>query len=104
MVKMMDLLSEYCRFRNFLFERLDGRIRDAELQKAIDRFECEEGSFLFTLSTRAGGVGINLVSASNYRAATILLMESGLIYRPQTSVLFLTASSGTLSSSYWHYF
>ena len=62
MVKMLDLLSEYCEFRNFRFERLDGRIRGAERQKAIDRFEREDDSFIFMLSTRAGGVGINLVS------------------------------------------
>jgi SNF2 family DNA or RNA helicase len=64
MVKMLDLISEYCEFRNFKYERLDGRIRGTERQKAIDRFEREDDSFLFLLSTRAGGVGINLVSAT----------------------------------------
>lgn len=54
MVKMLDLLSEYCEMRDFRFERLDGRIRGAERQKAIDRFEREDDSFLFMLSTRAG--------------------------------------------------
>mmetsp|Transcript_3607 Transcript_3607/g.9944 ORF Transcript_3607/g.9944 Transcript_3607/m.9944 type:complete len:2529 (-) Transcript_3607:88-7674(-) len=63
MVKMLDLLTEYCEFRNFKFERLDGRIRGAERQKAIDRFEREDDSFIFMLSTRAGGVGINLTAA-----------------------------------------
>lgn len=64
MVKMLDLISEYCEFRDFKYERLDGRIRGSERQKAIDRFEREDDSFLFLLSTRAGGVGINLVSAT----------------------------------------
>ena len=64
MVKMLDLISEYCEFRDFKYERLDGRIRGSDRQKAIDRFEREEDSFLFLLSTRAGGVGINLVSAT----------------------------------------
>ena len=63
MVKMLDLISEYCEFRDFRFERLDGRVRGTERQKAIDRFESEEDSFLFLLSTRAGGVGINLTAA-----------------------------------------
>ena len=63
MVKMLDLLSEYCDFRGFNYERLDGRIRGAERQKAIDRFETEKDSFIFMLSTRAGGVGINLTAA-----------------------------------------
>jgi chromodomain-helicase-DNA-binding protein 7 len=63
MVKMIDLISEYCEFRDFRYERLDGRVRGTDRQKAIDRFEREEDSFLFLLSTRAGGVGINLTAA-----------------------------------------
>jgi len=63
MVKMLDLLSEYCDLRGFNHERLDGRVRGNERQKAIDRFETEEDSFIFMLSTRAGGVGINLTAA-----------------------------------------
>jgi SNF2 family DNA or RNA helicase len=63
MVKMLDLIAEYCEFRDFKYERLDGRIRGAERQKAIDRFEREPDSFVFMLSTRAGGVGINLTAA-----------------------------------------
>ncbi len=41
----------------------DGRVRGNERQKAIDRFESEDDSFIFMLSTRAGGVGINLTAA-----------------------------------------
>lgn len=63
MVKMLDLISEYCEFRSFRYERLDGRVRGTERQKAIDRFEREPDSFVFLLSTRAGGVGINLTAA-----------------------------------------
>lgn len=67
MVKMLDLISEYCEYRNFRYERLDGRVRGTERQKAIDRFEREEDSFLFLLSTRAGGVGINLTAAGTFK-------------------------------------
>eukprot|EP00978_Attheya_sp_CCMP212_P016788 scaffold44276_cov43-Attheya_sp.AAC.3 len=63
MVKMLDLISEYCDFKGFRHERLDGRVRGNERQKAIDRFETEPDSFMFLLSTRAGGVGINLTAA-----------------------------------------
>lgn len=62
-VKMLDLISDYCDFRNFNYERLDGRVRGNERQKAIDRFETQSDSFVFLLSTRAGGVGINLTAA-----------------------------------------
>lgn len=37
-VKMLDLISDYCTFRDFRHERLDGRVRGTERQKAIDRF------------------------------------------------------------------
>lgn len=63
MVKMLDLISEFCDYKGFRYERLDGRVRGNERQKAIDRFETEEDSFVFLLSTRAGGVGINLTAA-----------------------------------------
>jgi len=66
MVKMLDFIAEYCEFRSFPFERLDGRVRGTERQKAIDRFEREKDSFLFLLSTRAGGVGINLTAAGTF--------------------------------------
>lgn len=62
-VKMLDLISDYCEFKDFRYERLDGRVRGSERQKAIDRFETEKDSFMFLLSTRAGGVGINLTAA-----------------------------------------
>lgn len=42
-------------------------VRGSERQKAIDRFETEEDSFMFLLSTRAGGVGINLTAAGTCR-------------------------------------
>jgi len=63
MVKMLDLISEFCDFRGFKHERLDGSIRGNERQKAIDRYNTEKDSFVFLLSTRAGGVGINLTAA-----------------------------------------
>ena len=50
MVKMLDLISEYCEFRDFKYERLDGRIRGTERQKSIDRFEKDSSSFLFSKS------------------------------------------------------
>ena len=70
MVRMLDLISEYADFRGFRHERLDGRVRGNERQKSIDRFETEKDSFMFLLSTRAGGVGINLTAAGMYFRTT----------------------------------
>ena len=66
MVRMLDLISEYCDFREFKHERLDGRVRGNERQKSIDRFETDPDIFIFLLSTRAGGVGINLTAAGEW--------------------------------------
>lgn len=72
MVRMLDLISEYCDLRSYKYERLDGKVRGTERQKSIDRFEREPDSFLFLLSTRAGGVGINLTAAGMFSLPTIL--------------------------------
>ena len=58
MVKMLDIVSQYLRERQYSHERLDGTIRGDVRQAAIDRF-CRPGSetFVFLLSTRAGGWG-----------------------------------------------
>ena len=63
MVRMLDLISDFCDYRNFPHERLDGRVRGNERHKSIDRFDNEANSFIFLLSTRAGGVGFNLTAA-----------------------------------------
>ena len=83
---MLDLISEYCEFRDYRYERLDGRVRGTERQKAIDRFEREADSFLFLLSTRAGGVGINLTAAD-----TCIIFDSD--WNPQNG---MSASSAML--------
>ncbi|ORZ34456.1 SNF2 family N-terminal domain-domain-containing protein, partial [Catenaria anguillulae PL171] len=64
MTKCLDILAEYLRGRQYLYERIDGNIRGPERQAAIDRFSAPGSeSFVFLLCTRAGGVGINLTAA-----------------------------------------
>ena len=86
MVKMLDLLSDYLRERRYSHERLDGTIRGDLRQAAIDRF-CKPGSetFAFLLSTRAGGVGINLIAAD-----TCIIFDSD--WNPQNDVQAMARS------------
>jgi chromodomain-helicase-DNA-binding protein 7 len=79
MVRMLDLISEYCDFRGYKHERLDGRVRGNERQKSIDRFETDPDIGVFLLSTRAGGVGINLTAAD-----TCIIFDSD--WNPQNDV------------------
>ena len=58
------MLEELIEARGYGYERLDGNDRGVSRQQAIDRFSNPQSdSFLFLLSTRAGGVGINLTAA-----------------------------------------
>ena len=50
--------------QNWQYERIDGKVGGAERQIRIDRFNAKNSSrFCFLLSTRAGGLGINLATA-----------------------------------------
>lgn len=65
---MLDVLEDYLSSREVNFERIDGSITGNKRQQAIDRFQAphrdeKESPFIMLLSTRAGGVGINLTAA-----------------------------------------
>lgn len=64
MSRMLDILEDYCVFREYECCRIDGSTDHEERIAAIDDFN-REGSdkFVFLLTTRAGGLGINLTSA-----------------------------------------
>ncbi|KAL0323654.1 UNVERIFIED_CONTAM: CHD3-type chromatin-remodeling factor PICKLE [Sesamum calycinum] len=69
---MLDLLEEYCNYRKWHYERIDGKVGGAERQIRIDRFNAKNSSrFCFLLSTRAGGLGINLATAD-----TVIIYDS----------------------------
>lgn len=64
MIKVLDILEDFMRYRRYPFERLDGAIKKDLRQAAIDRFcDLEADSFAFLMSTRAGGLGLNLTQA-----------------------------------------
>jgi SNF2 family DNA or RNA helicase len=64
---MLDIIEDYLHLRDFKCERIDGSITGMKRQAAIDRFQSKDNSreqpFIMLLSTRAGGVGINLTAA-----------------------------------------
>ncbi|KAJ3215196.1 Chromodomain-helicase-DNA-binding protein 1-like [Clydaea vesicula] len=65
MTQMLDILQDYLTFRRYSYERLDGSVRGEERFLAIKNFqEKKNDTFVFLLSTRAGGVGVNLTEAS----------------------------------------
>ncbi|RAL63795.1 hypothetical protein DID88_003439 [Monilinia fructigena] len=70
MVKMLDILGDYLQLRGYQFQRLDGTVAAGPRRQAIDHFNAEESNdFCFLLSTRAGGLGINLMTADTVAMA-----------------------------------
>jgi chromodomain-helicase-DNA-binding protein 7 len=61
---MLDLLSDYLEAKRFPFEMITGSVSGAKRQRAIDRFSRPDSDcFVMLLTTKAGGVGINLTAA-----------------------------------------
>jgi len=63
MTRMLDILGDYCTFKKWKFCRLDGTMNFIDRQANIDRFNKDPEYSIFLLSTRAGGLGINLTAA-----------------------------------------
>uniref|UniRef100_A0A8C8SPX3 Chromodomain helicase DNA binding protein 3 n=1 Tax=Pelusios castaneus TaxID=367368 RepID=A0A8C8SPX3_9SAUR len=72
MTKMLDLLEDFLDYEGYKYERIDGGITGTLRQEAIDRFNAPGAQqFCFLLSTRAGGLGINLATAD-----TVIIFDS----------------------------
>ena len=64
MVRMLDILSDYMSLRGYQHQRLDGMVSSEQRKKSIAHFNAPGSpDFAFLLSTRAGGLGINLETA-----------------------------------------
>lgn len=64
MSRQLDILEDYCVFRGYKYCRIDGGTAHEDRIAAIDEYN-KPGSekFIFLLTTRAGGLGINLTTA-----------------------------------------
>ncbi|KAF2706482.1 hypothetical protein K504DRAFT_459785 [Pleomassaria siparia CBS 279.74] len=69
---MLDIVEDFLEGMQMAYQRLDGTIGSLEKQKRIDQFNAPESPlFAFLLSTRAGGVGINLATAD-----TVIILDA----------------------------
>lgn len=67
----LDLVEDFLDGLELQYRRLDGRMSSLEKQKQIDDFNADDSPyFAFLLSTRSGGIGINLASAD-----TVIIMD-----------------------------
>jgi chromatin-remodeling ATPase INO80 len=63
MTRMIDLMEEYLTYRNYKYCRLDGSTKLEDRRDTVADFQTRPEIFVFLLSTRAGGLGINLTAA-----------------------------------------
>lgn len=72
MTQLMDILVLYFEYRGFKYLRLDGTTKVEERDKHMQQFNSENSEYyIFLLSTRAGGLGLNLQSAD-----TVIIYDS----------------------------
>ncbi|KAM0340078.1 hypothetical protein ACHAPU_010651 [Fusarium lateritium] len=70
-LQQLDIIEDFLSALSFDFRRLDGSISSLEKQRRIDAFNAPDSPiFAFLLSTRAGGVGINLATAD-----TVIILD-----------------------------
>uniref|UniRef100_H2L5X0 Proliferation-associated SNF2-like protein n=1 Tax=Oryzias latipes TaxID=8090 RepID=H2L5X0_ORYLA len=79
MTSILDILMDYCYLRSLQYSRLDGSMSYAERDENISKFSKDPEVFLFLLSTRAGGLGINLTAAD-----TVIIFDSD--WNPQADL------------------
>lgn len=80
MVRILDILGDYLSIKGINFQRLDGTVPSNQRRIAIDHFNAPgSDDFVFLLSTRAGGLGINLMTAD-----TVIIFDSD--WNPQADL------------------
>merc|ERR1711981_780243 len=72
MTRILDILEDYCWFRKWNYCRIDGQTAHEDRDRQIQEYNADGSEkFIFMLSTRAGGLGINL-----YTADVVILYDS----------------------------
>ncbi|XP_075697579.1 lymphoid-specific helicase isoform X2 [Rhinoderma darwinii] len=79
MTLMLDILIDYCYYRKLEFCRLDGSMSFTEREENMRKFNTDPDVFIFLVSTRAGGLGINLTAAD-----TVIIYDSD--WNPQADL------------------
>ena len=74
MTQIMNIMEDYLRFKSMTYLRLDGTTKADDrttLLKSFNKSEAADPPFIFLLSTRAGGLGLNLQTAD-----TVIIFDS----------------------------
>lgn len=65
----LNLIQELCKLKRYPFLRLDGQTAQKQRQEYVDIFNrgSRSDSFVFLLSAKAGGTGLNLIGCVSQR-------------------------------------
>ncbi|KAL3997820.1 SNF2 N-terminal domain family protein [Acanthocheilonema viteae] len=79
MTRVLDIVQDYLVYKGYNYRRLDGCVRAEERFAAVNRFQTNSDIFCFLLSTRAGGLGLNLTAGD-----TVIFLDSD--FNPQSDI------------------
>lgn len=71
MIQLLDLIEEFLIFRSYEYARLDGTMNINTRVDEINTFTNDPNCFVMLISTRAGGLGLNLTAAD-----TVIIFDS----------------------------
>jgi E1A-binding protein p400 len=63
MSRMLDIFEQFLNHHGHTYLRLDGTTKIEQRQALMERFNADKRIFCFILSTRSGGIGVNLTGA-----------------------------------------
>lgn len=63
---VLDILEDYCNLRGWTYGRFDGSTARASRNHLVTSFQNSDSPFIFLMSTRSGGMGLNLQAAGEY--------------------------------------
>lgn len=75
MTQLLDLIEEFMIFRSYEYTRLDGTMNIKTRVDAINTFTNDPNCFVMLISTRAGGLGLNLTAAD-----TVIIFDSDWVW------------------------
>lgn len=97
MVRMLDILTDYLVYRGYSHQRLDGSTGSEARKRSMEQFNAPGSTdFVFLLSTKAGGLGLNLATAD-----TVIIFDSD--WNPQngTFYIYFRFAGNCPGSSHW---
>ena len=61
---MLVVLQRFVESRGYTYMKMDGSTSVGARQPLVDKFNASEATFVFLLTTKVGGLGVNLTGAS----------------------------------------